>query len=172
MEVQYKLQDSAKWYAVYTKPRWEKKVAKLFLQKGIENYCPLVKVQKQWSDRKKIVFEPLIKSYVFVHIKKYENGIIRNTPGVINFVYWRGKPAVVNPDEINHLKRFLNEYVNVKVEIPLVKIEDRVRIVSGPLMMEEGRIVGIKKHTVKLILPGLNLNIIAEVNKKNIELIY
>ncbi|MBL0358846.1 MAG: UpxY family transcription antiterminator [Chitinophagaceae bacterium] len=53
---------------MYTKPRWEKKVACLLDEKGIENYCPLNKVVKQWSDRKKVVLEPVFKSYVFVKI--------------------------------------------------------------------------------------------------------
>ncbi|HCY90719.1 MAG TPA: antitermination protein NusG, partial [Chitinophagaceae bacterium] len=47
------------WYVVYTRPRWEKKVALNLAQKGIEHYCPLNKVRKQWSDRKKMVLEPL-----------------------------------------------------------------------------------------------------------------
>ena len=50
------------WHAVYTKPRWEKKVAALLDAKGIEYYCPLNRVVKQWSDRKKTVLEPLFKS--------------------------------------------------------------------------------------------------------------
>jgi hypothetical protein len=45
------------WFAVYTKPRWEKKVAKILTTKGIENYCPLNKVQRQWSDRKKTILD-------------------------------------------------------------------------------------------------------------------
>ena len=48
-----------KWYAVYTRPKWEKKVAELLSRKRIENYCPLNKSIKQWSDRKKTIFEPL-----------------------------------------------------------------------------------------------------------------
>ena len=63
---------SQKWYAVYTKPRWEKKVNSLLLQKGIEVYCPLNKVRRKWSDRIKTIEEPLFKSYVFVKIKDEE----------------------------------------------------------------------------------------------------
>ena len=62
------MNEDKNWYAVYTKPRWEKKVAGLLERKGIESYCPLNKVQRQWSDRKKIVMEPLFQSYVFVHV--------------------------------------------------------------------------------------------------------
>ena len=64
-----------KWYALYTKPRWEKKVYRLLSERGMEAYCPLNKVKKKWSDRIKLVEEPLFKSYVFVHTEEEE------TPG-------------------------------------------------------------------------------------------
>ncbi|MEI9958604.1 MAG: transcription termination/antitermination NusG family protein [Ferruginibacter sp.] len=64
------MENTTYWHAVYTKPRWEKKVAALLEARGIEYYCPLNKVVKQWSDRKKVVLEPLFKSYVFVHVEE------------------------------------------------------------------------------------------------------
>ena len=60
------------WYAVYTRPRWEKKVASLLTKKKIENFCPLNKVVRQWADRKKTVYEPLFTSYVFVNTSETE----------------------------------------------------------------------------------------------------
>src|SRR5206468_12120920 len=98
------------WYVVYTKPRWEKKVADLLTRKGIESYCPLNKVKKQWHDRKKIISEPLFTSYVFVHISVHSHNNVLQTSGIINFVYWLGKPAVVRDDEIDTIKSFLDHY--------------------------------------------------------------
>lgn len=170
MKSELSLSENSKWLAVYTKPRWEKKVAELFNKKGLENYCPLIKVQKQWSDRKKIVFEPLISSYVFVNIEENQQITVRETPGVINFVYWLGRPALVNYHDIIRIKKFLNEYENVRAEKIDIRLNDKVRIVSGPLMMEEGRVVSIRKNTVKLILPNLGYHLIAEIRRDNIEL--
>src|SRR5687767_5047441 len=99
-----------KWYAVYTKPRREKKVDKLLNEKGMESYCPLQKIQRQWSDRKKIVEEPLFKSYVFVRISDEQQTELRMVNGVVNFVYWMGKPAIIKDKEIEIIKKFLNEY--------------------------------------------------------------
>jgi len=62
--------DAKKWYAVYTRPRWEKKVSELVTKKKLTTYCPLNRVVKQWSDRKKVIFEPLFTSYVFVNAQK------------------------------------------------------------------------------------------------------
>ena len=85
---------SSRWFAIYTRPRWEKKVNHLLLQKGIESYCPLNKVRRKWSDRIKTIEEPLFKSYVFVRIADEERTPVRMTNGVVNFVYWNGKPAL------------------------------------------------------------------------------
>src|ERR1700712_1703924 len=89
------------WYAVYTKPRWEKKVAGILEENGIEYYCPLNKVVKQWSDRKKVVMEPIFKSYVFVRVPEKEKWDLRKIVGIINFVYWLGKPARIKDDDIH-----------------------------------------------------------------------
>src|SRR5438105_756348 len=103
------MESSKRWFAMYTKPRWEKKVAGILERKGIECWCPLKKTQKQWSDRKKIVEEPLFTSYVFVHIDDTERSAVLMTDGIINFVYYVGKPAIIRDDEIQIVKKFLLE---------------------------------------------------------------
>ncbi|MEP6750927.1 MAG: UpxY family transcription antiterminator, partial [Bacteroidota bacterium] len=97
-----------KWYVVYTRPRWEKKVADQLSRKKIDYYCPLNRVHRQWSDRKKIVLEPLFSAYVFVQIDETEQLQVRLTDGVINFVYWLGKPAVIKNEEIHAIREFLS----------------------------------------------------------------
>jgi transcription antitermination factor NusG len=157
------------WYAIYTKPRWEKKVASLLTRKNIENYCPLNKVQRQWSDRKKIVMEPLFQSYVFVNVSNLEQTLVRETSGVLNFVYWLQKPAVIREEEIEVIKRFLNEYHHVQVEKSTVNLNDKVRIIGGPLMMREGNVLEVKNKTVKVLLPTMGYTLVAEIEKINLE---
>src|SRR5678815_2883690 len=105
-----------RWFVIYTKPRWEKKVAQLLDEKGIESYCPLNKVLKQWSDRKKVVLEPIFKSYVFVRVADEEKWELRSIDGVLNFVFWLGKPAIVRDEEIYTIRKFLHEFSDVQVE--------------------------------------------------------
>src|SRR5436305_10048529 len=95
------------WFAIYTKPRWEKKVDGLLLRKGIESWCPLQKVERQWSDRKKIINDPIFKSYVFVRIKPEERLPVLQTEGVLNFVHFLGKPAVIKDEEVANIKSYL-----------------------------------------------------------------
>ncbi|MEJ7768089.1 MAG: UpxY family transcription antiterminator [Chitinophagaceae bacterium] len=161
--------ENSKWYAVYTKPRWEKKVADLLTRKQIENYCPLNKVQRQWSDRKKIVMEPLFQSYVFVKTTLATQTAVRETAGVLNFVYWLQKPAVIRQEEIDVIRRFMNEYQSVQLEKSTVNLNDKVRIIGGPLMLREGNVLEVKNKTVKVLLPSLGYTLVAEIEKANLE---
>jgi transcription antitermination factor NusG len=157
------------WYALYTRPRWEKKVAELLEKKKVEVYCPLNKVQKQWADRKKTVYEPLFTSYVFVFVSPEEHLKIKQTDGVVNFVYWLNKPAEIRQEEIDTIRRFLNEYENVMLEKMMVNVNDPVRIINGPLMMWEGNVIEVRTNTVKITLPSLGQTLVAEIRKENIE---
>src|SRR5260221_11376853 len=120
-----------KWYAVYTRPKWEKKVAQLLTARKIETYCPLNKVQKQWSDRKKLLEEPLFTSYVFVHVALGEHTLVKQSDGVLNFVYWLCNPAIIRDEEIVTIREFLEEYHNVKLEKAVVNGKDRIRVTGG-----------------------------------------
>lgn len=160
---------SKQWFAVYTRPRWEKKVSELLTKTGIENYCPLNKVCRQWSDRRKIVYEPLFTSYVFVRISAADQFAVRSTVGVLNFVYWLGKPALVRDEDIDLIKRFLNEHDNVKLQRTEIRVNEKVRIIGGPLMMREGLVTEVKGRTVKVLLPTLGFALVAEVKKSNLE---
>ena len=83
------------WYAIHTKLHCEKKVAALLAKKKIENYYPINRIVSSTSTRKKTVYEPLMSSFIFVHITDDEMFAIKKTNFVINFVYWMQKPAII-----------------------------------------------------------------------------
>ncbi|MEJ7911787.1 MAG: UpxY family transcription antiterminator [Chitinophagaceae bacterium] len=165
------METNKQWYAVYTRPRWEKKVASLLTRKKVDNFCPLNKVVKQWADRKKIIEEPLFTSYVFVYTSIADQLAVRQTDGVLNFVYWLGKPAVIKDKEIDTIKSFLQLHKNVQLEKIDVSVNDQIRVVGGPLMMREGEIIEVKNKTVKVRLPSLGYAMYAEVEKSNVEIL-
>ncbi len=143
-----------KWYALYTKPRWEKKIDTVLIRKGVECWCPLQKVERQWSDRKKVVEEPLFKSYIFVFIDSTERSKVLNTDGVLNFVYYLGKPAIIKEAEVNNIKLYLAEK---DARISIVSEEgfqsgDMIRVNYGVFMDKEGTVIrgGKKKIYVQL----------------------
>ncbi|MBI2282893.1 MAG: UpxY family transcription antiterminator [Bacteroidetes bacterium] len=148
------MQVEKKWYALYTKPRWEKKIDTALVRKGIESWCPLQKVERQWSDRKKVIEDPLFKSYVFVHIDVTERSKVLMTDGVLNFVYYLGKPAVIKHDEVDLIKKYLAEK-DASISILSqegYKEEMRIKVNHGVFMGNEGTVLrgGRKKVYVKL----------------------
>jgi len=159
------------WYALYTKPRWEKKVHELMLRRGMESYCPLNKVRKKWSDRYKMVEEPLFKSYVFVRITDDEKSNVRLVDGVVNFVYWLGKPAQVREEDILKIKRFLNDYENVRVEqMPDPRPGDKVVITSGIFMEQEGTVISSDRKRVEVLIESLGCKLIATLDKEKVSM--
>lgn len=158
----------SKWLAVYTRPRWEKKVNQLLTEKGLESYCPLNKVRRKWSDRVKVVEEPLFKSYVFVKVSDANRSEVRMTTGAINFVYWDGKPAVIKEREIIAIKRFLNEYENVEARPIELKVNQRVLITNGTFMDKEGKVLDIRHKTAKVAIESLGYILVAYIDRSKL----
>ena len=148
------MSNSKRWFAAYTKPRWEKKVSRVLEQKGVECWCPLKKTEKQWSDRKKVIEEPLFTSYVFVRIEETEKSVVLMTDGILNFVYYIGKPAIIRDEEIDIIKKFLSEkQASVSVQ-SLASLDEntRIKVNHGIFMDTTGTVLkgGKKKVFVKL----------------------
>jgi transcription antitermination factor NusG len=156
---------SKKWFALYTKPRWEKKVNTLLSDKGVECYCPLNRVKRKWTDRIKAIDEPLFKSYVFVKVYDTERTKVRLTNGVINFVYWNGKPAIVKEKEIQTIKRFLDEHDAVQVRPMELAPNQTVVITSGAFMDQQAVVLDVNKKEVKVAILSLGLELIATIDK-------
>jgi transcription antitermination factor NusG len=148
------MENGKKWFAAYTKPRWEKKVSKVLEQKGIECWCPLRKIEKQWSDRKKIIEEPLFTSYVFVRVDENERTPVLMTDGILNFVYYVGKPAIIRDEEIDIIKKYFAEkQASISVQsLNSLDENTRIKVNHGVFMDTTGTVLkgGKKKVFVKL----------------------
>ena len=145
-----------KWYAVYTKPRWEKKVAERLAEKGIDNYLPMIKTLKQWSDRKKWVQEPLFKSYIFVNISEEEYLPSLQTPGVVRYVTIGRERISIPPVQIEAVRQFIESGDDFLIDSPALNVGDRVIVRRGPLTGLEGTLIEFhQKHRVRIIIDGI-----------------
>jgi transcriptional antiterminator RfaH len=144
------------WFAIYTKPKNEKKVVEGLEKIGVEVYCPMITQVKQWSDRKKKVEMPLINSYVFVNIADKNRNIVFNVPGVVRYLFWLGKPAVIQDQEIEVLKDGLKGILN-NVEVQGIQPGDILTISKGPFQGKEGIVSQIEKNKIRLVLKELGV---------------
>lgn len=161
-----------RWYVIYTRPRWEKKVDELLKLQGITSYCPVRKVKNKWADRVKEVELPLFNSYVFVYIDPREELKVRVTLGVMNFVYYMGKPAQVRESVIEDIKRCLEIFPDTEVmAYQYLEIGDRVKIKEGLMNLKEGRVIKIQERTVVVVIDSLSCVLTTKVAINSLELI-
>lgn len=120
------------WLVLYTKPRNEKKVTQRLTEQGFEMYCPLIRTLKQWSDRKKKVQIPMFPGYIFAHVNELERSQILFDQGVLNYVYWLGKPAVVRDKEMEAIMQIAESGEDIKVESSGLEKGQMVEIPEGP----------------------------------------
>jgi len=153
------------WHVIYTTPRAEKKVNDRLLEVGIETYLPLIKTIRQWSDRKKKVEVPLFNSYLFLYLTEKERFTALQVPGVVRFLFYLGKPAIVKPREIDAIKRFLMETEGFKIT---VQKGDRVEIAAGVMEGVYGEVIWVGKNKLVLQIEQLGLVLTAEVEKSMI----
>jgi transcriptional antiterminator RfaH len=134
---------SPQWLALYTKSRQERVVMKYLLEDGIEAFVPLHKVLRQWSDRKKLVEEPLIRSYCFVHALPTQQHQVLSTPGAVRFVWFGGRPATIPARQIDFLKILTGHNIPVENIPGFIKPGTMVRITAGPMAGFTGELVSV-----------------------------
>ena len=158
------------WYVLYTKPRSEKKVAQRLKEAGYNVYCPLQKFSRQWSDRTKLVKEPLFKSYLFIQIEDHRRDEVFAFPGTVRYLFWMHRPAQVRQIEINIIQKWLGEYNHKDIDITHIQPGNYVYISSGLFSgkkailldrTEQRAIVRLKELGIQLSLSLSNNDLLA-----------
>ncbi len=147
------------WLVIYTKPRQEKKLAERLTQMGYEVYCPTQRIKKRWSDRWKWVEQPLFTSHLFIQIEPERRDAVYFTPGYVRFLFWLKRPAQVRPQEIDTLKRWLNDYAPEAIELSRYAPQQQVRIASGPFLDQEATVLEHRGETLALHIEALQLTV-------------
>ncbi|AWW00913.1 UpxY family transcription antiterminator [Arcticibacterium luteifluviistationis] len=156
------------WYVLYTKPRNEKIVAESLQNIGLETYCPVLKTERKWSDRKKMVEEPLFRSYVFVRLEEHLRNKVFAVPGVVRYLFWLEKPAIVKDKEITTIKNMLSDFEHSDILTEQFEAKDRIKLKSGPLMDIEGRVKYQNGHKIEVLLPSLQLKLVVDTRRTKV----
>ena len=157
--------DAARWFAIQTRARHEKKVDTQLHEKGIESFLPLWSEVHQWSDRHRLIHQPLFSGYVFVHIADAleERKTVLSTSGVCWFVGNRGMGVPIPDKQIQDVQTVLNSEVPFTPS-PFIGIGQPVRIRGGCLDGIEGILVARKPDrtvvvSVKLVRRSLAIRV-------------
>lgn len=150
--------DVPHWYAVYTRPRAERRVAERLASQSIITYCPTFTSIRNWSDRRKKVVLPVFVSYVFVQVRKKDYQFVLRDPGVIQYVHHLGRPAQIQDREMECLKRFMgNLDEGTQPIVRLIRLGDLVTIQQGPLAGKEGIVKDKTRRKAFVVLDQLGM---------------
>ena len=166
--------DIENWYAVYTKPRSEKKLEALLKKFSIEVYLPILKIKKKWSDRTKIISMPLFTSYIFVRINYRESYTkVLNLPNSVGFVKSYGTPAIIPESEIELIKSLVDEFPDkIKVlEKEMLQKGNEVTIKTGPFAGRKAIVDRVKNESYVLLeIKTIQKSLKIEISKENLDL--
>ncbi|HEY6766474.1 MAG TPA: UpxY family transcription antiterminator [Candidatus Sulfotelmatobacter sp.] len=139
-----------RWYALYTFPRHEKRVAEQIEKREISCFLPLYRSVRRWKDRRKELELALFPGYVFVRVAIQDKLEVLKLPGVVRLVTFNGQPAALPDNELESLRRGLAGQVRMMPH-PYLHVGRRVRLKSGPMAGLEG-ILRRRKDGLRLIV--------------------
>ena len=162
-----------KWFVLYVNVRHEKKVMQKLLEKGIEAYVPIIKQMRQWSDRKKLIEAPLFTGYVFVKLFPADMEKPKWVTGVINYLKFENKPAVVREEEIEGLKYFVNKGFNPEVEKNVILPGQKVKINLSQFKDFTGIVESISENEYVIVsFDGIGKNLIIKAPVKALKVLH
>jgi transcription antitermination factor NusG len=158
-----------KWYVLYTKSRHEKKVAECLTGAGYIVYCPLQKVLRTWSDRTKVVEEPLFKGYVFIQTEDHKRDEVFTYPGTVRYLFWLRRPAIVREEEIATIQKWLGHYDHERLKVTDITPGTYVRITSGKFMNEEGVLLDTSNSKALVQLKDLGIQLSLDLTQNELQ---
>ncbi len=159
---------AAKWYAVYTCVRHEKKVAEQMERRRMQGFVPLYRATHRWKDRRKEVVLALFPGYVFVHLALQDRLRVLEIPGVVSLVGSQDKPTPLAAEEIEPFRRAAG---SVPMEPhPYLRTGLRVRLRRGPMVGLEGILLR-RKEGLRLVvsIEILMRSVAVEVDEMDVE---
>lgn len=156
-----------KWVAIYTRSRAEKCVADLLERQGYECYLPLVERRHRWSDRYKMVSEPLFRSYVFAKIKNTDVSPVRAVQGVCFLVAFGNEIAVIPDEQIDAIRQLVASKQELFVhETSALKKGTRVRVTDGSFAGLEGILISsCKDGNFAVRIDALDVALITSIDR-------
>jgi transcription antitermination factor NusG len=135
------------WLALQVAPQHENKVAAVLEYKGFEQFFPVYKSRRRWSDRVKMLTQPLFPGYIFCRSRRSRVAAILATLGVVRIVSFGGRPCPIADEDVATLRAMVHTGVDPR-PFPYLTAGQRVRIVrEGALFGIVGILAKVKNST-------------------------
>lgn len=160
---------TARWYAVQSRPRHEKRIAEELALRSIDHFLPVHHCRHRWKNGVIADVElPLFPCYLFAKVALCDKVRLLQLPGVIGFAVNSSRPTALPEDDIRMLKE-LTTLCEAQPH-PFLNVGSRVRVIAGPLAGMEGILVRRKQELrVVLSLEIIMRSVSVEVSEFDIE---
>lgn len=158
-----------RWFAIRTSPRWELRASSELSRRGLETYLPLRRVKRNWSDRIKIIDQPLFPGYLFGRFPLADRVRVLQAPGVLQIVGIGNTPAPISDSDLDNL-RTLASANTLLVPWPYLAAGERIRIDRGPLSGVEGFVVRAEQGALRIVVSVdlLQRSVATEIDRDSI----
>ncbi len=133
------------WYALRTKSNQEKIAAAALETKGYQQYLPVIRELRRWSDRSVEIDRPLFASYLFCRFELKCWLPVIQSPGVVSVVGFGNQPGRIADSEIEAIRLVAGSGHRTK-HCAFCSEGQRVRIKRGPLQGLEGFVIRNKSE--------------------------
>ncbi len=155
---------SLQWFAIRVRTRAESTVSEFLRGRGIETLCPTYPDRRRYSDRIKTVDAALFPGYLFCNIDRFDRLPVLSSPGVDYIVGFGREPHPVDLEEIRAIQAVMQSGLLAKPH-PFLRVGQRVRIESGPLVNLEGILLATRsENRLVLSISMLQRSISAELD--------
>ena len=133
------------WYAIRVQSKFENLASATLRGKGYEEFLPLYRSRRRWSDRVKELDLPLFPGYLFCRFDVHDRLLpILTTPGVISIIGAGRTPVSVDDEEIGAIRAILRSGLAAQ-PWPFLRVGSKVYVERGPLAGVEGIITNTDK---------------------------
>lgn len=155
------------WYALYVQPHTEIDVRDALSSKGIEAAVPremtIERHGGKWRERARMFFP----GYVFIGVKKMTDDLYHTLKHEAHVLRVLGEPTPLEADEALYIEMLTPTPAPLNAS-KAVKEGDNIRVVSGPLVGKEGRILKIDKRARRA---RVRITLFKEIHDINMSLI-
>ena len=152
------------WFALRVRPKHERTVASHLSRLGLEEYVPLHKTRRRWSDRVKELDAPLFPGYIFSAFSYAERMWVLNSPGVESII------GAVADSELESLRTLVATGRPLS-HLPFLRIGQDVLIETGPLAGIRGVVLREEASwRVVVSVEALDRSIAVEVDREVLQL--
>jgi transcriptional antiterminator RfaH len=111
----------------------------------------------------------LFRSYCFVHLEEKERALVFDTPGVVRYLFWDKKPAIVRQQEIDVIKNLLNDFDHATIEALTFAPDDKIIIESGAFSSQEAQVTATQGKQIIVKIESLGMFISIDTTKNKVK---